>query len=51
MVYVENAGDFRVRLEAVRAVHSGKVIFDRGKLDDSLRHAIEHAHDAEESGR
>jgi hypothetical protein len=32
-VYVENAGDFFVPLDAVEAVHSQKVIFNRGKLD------------------
>ena len=50
VVYVENAGDFRVSFEAVHAVHSRKVIFDCGKLDPSLRRAIGHAHDAEEPG-
>jgi hypothetical protein len=49
-VYVENAGDFRVSREAVRAVHFQKVIFECGKLDDRLRRAIGHAHDAEEPG-
>lgn len=46
-VYVENAGDFRVPIEAVASVHSEKVIFDCGKLDAPLRRAIGHAHDAE----
>ena len=50
VVYVENTGEFRVPLSAVRAVHSKKVIFDCGKLDESLRRAIGHAHDAEEPG-
>lgn len=50
VVYVENAGEFRVPLEAVSAVHSRKVIFDCHKLDDSLRRAIGHAHDAEIPG-
>jgi hypothetical protein len=47
-VYVENAGDFFVPVDAVLAVHSQKVIFDRDKLDDRLRDAIGHAHDAED---
>jgi hypothetical protein len=47
-VYVENAGDFIVSAEAVVAVHSEKVIFDRAKLDAKLRAAIGHAHDAED---
>jgi hypothetical protein len=50
VVYVENAGEFRIPLEAVSAVHSKKVIFDCHKLDPSLRRAIGHAHDAEVPG-
>lgn len=50
VVYVENAGEFRVPRQAVKAVHSGKVIFDCGKLDRHLRRAIGHAHDAEAPG-
>ena len=50
VVYVENAGDFRVPLRAVKAVHSHKVIFDCNQLDDRLRRAIGHAHDAEVPG-
>src|SRR5256886_13878977 len=46
VVYVENAGEFRVPLDAVEAVHSQKVIFDCGKLDRRLRRAIGHAHAA-----
>ena len=48
IVYVENAGEFTVSLEAVRAVHAQKVIVDRAKLDRKLRQAIAHAHDAED---
>ncbi len=51
LVYVENAGDFRIPLEAVQAVHSQKVIFRCDRLDRRLREAIGHAHDAEEPGR
>jgi len=50
VVYVENAGEFRVPLDAVKAVHSQKVIFECGKLDRRLRRAIGHAHDAEVPG-
>ena len=50
VVYVENAGDFPVPLEAVTAVHSQKVIFDCRKLDRRVRKAIGHAHEAEEPG-
>jgi hypothetical protein len=48
--YVENAGDFAVPFDAVESVHSGKVILNCAKLDQRLRRAIGHAHDAEEPG-
>jgi hypothetical protein len=48
VVYVENAGDFFVPLDAVKAVHSQKVIVSADKLDPKLRRAIGHAHDAED---
>ncbi|HXZ86595.1 MAG TPA: hypothetical protein VEI82_14020 [Myxococcota bacterium] len=50
VVYVENAGEFDVPLEAVQAVHAKKVVFDCNKLDARLREAIGHAHDAEVPG-
>jgi len=50
LVYVENAGDFRIPRRAISAVHSQKVIFDCSKLDSRLRKAIGHAHDAEKPG-
>ncbi len=50
VIYVENAGDFAVPLEAVESVHSGKVILKCAKLDPRLRRAIGHAHDAEKPG-
>jgi hypothetical protein len=50
VIYVENAGDFTVPLDAVESVHSGKVIFKCTKLDRRLRQAIGHAHDAEKPG-
>ena len=50
VIYVENAGDFVVPLEAVQAVHAQKVILDCTKLEHRLRQAIGHAHDAEEPG-
>lgn len=49
-VYVENAGDFEVDNAAIRAVHDGKVILDRGRLPEALVDAIAHAHDAEQAG-
>jgi len=50
VIYVENAGDFVVPLEAVQAAHAQKVIVDCRKLEHRLRQAIGHAHDAEEPG-
>ena len=50
VIYVENAGEFTVPIDAVESVHSGKVIFDCSKLDVNLRRAIGHAHDAEKPG-
>ena len=48
VIYVENAGDFDVPLDAVEDVHAQKVILNRAKLDTKLRRAIAHAHDAED---
>jgi hypothetical protein len=50
VIYVENAGDFRVPRAAVEAVHSQKVVLSCAKLDRRLREAINHAHEAEEPG-
>ena len=50
VIYVENAGDFTVPLDAVEAVHSEKVILKCSKLDRRLREAIGHAHEAEKRG-
>ena len=50
VIYVENAGDFPVPLDAMESVHSGKVIFNCARLDHRLRRAIGHAHDAEKPG-
>jgi hypothetical protein len=47
LVYVENAGDFRIPWDAIHAVHSKKVVLACGKLERRLREAIGHAHDAE----
>ncbi|MGC1676953.1 MAG: hypothetical protein WA740_05420 [Candidatus Binataceae bacterium] len=50
VIFVENAGDFTVALDAVEAVHSEKVVLNCAKLDARLRRAIGHAHDAEKPG-
>jgi hypothetical protein len=46
VVYVENAGDFVVPLDAVEVIHSQKVILNCRKLEPRLQEAIGHAHDA-----
>lgn len=50
LIYVENAGPFRVPLEAVREVQEEKVVLDLAKLSDELREAIPRAHAAEQPG-
>jgi len=48
VIYIENAGDFTVPIDAVKGVHSEKVILNVGKLEPGLQRAISHAHDAED---
>jgi hypothetical protein len=50
VVDVENANDvlFFVPFDAIKAVHSQKVIFNCERLDAGLRQAIGHAYEAEE---
>ncbi len=48
LVNVEGAGDFTVPLDQVDAVHHQKVVLTYGKLDEKLRHAIDHAHERED---
>jgi hypothetical protein len=50
LVYIENAGDFRIPAAAVKSVHYQKVIVDCSKLDRPVRDAIGHAHDREAPG-
>jgi hypothetical protein len=50
VVYIENAGEFVVPLDAVKSVHSGKVILDYSRLNRRVQKAIDHAHDAEKPG-
>jgi len=47
-VYVENAGDFRIPLSAVKDVEDERVVLDGSKLDKELRRAIGHAHEDED---
>ena len=51
VIYVENAGEFRVPLTAVDAVHEGKVVLHRAKLELRLQQAIRHAHEGEHEDR
>jgi len=48
VIYVENGGDFRVPLAAVKEVNSEKVVLDSGRLEPQLREAIRRAHSAED---
>ena len=48
IIYVENAGDFEVKLDAIAEAHSEKVILDPGKLEPKLREAIARAHSGED---
>jgi hypothetical protein len=48
VIYVENAGDFRVPLAAVKEVEAEKVVLDSGKLEPKLRDAIRRAHAVED---
>jgi len=43
-IYVEGSGEFTVTVEAIKAVHDGKVILAHDKLDTSLKNAITRAH-------
>ena len=51
VVYVENAGDFVVLPNAIKAVHDQKVILDLSLVDVGLRNAVTHAHDSEQRGK
>lgn len=47
VVNIQNAGDLVLPLDAVRAVHDGKVVLDLEKLDPRVIEALRHVHDAE----
>ena len=47
-VYIENAGDFEVGMDAVMDAHSEKVILDSAKIDPRLKEAIRRAHSGED---
>ena len=48
VVYVENSGDFSVAKDSVAEVVEGKVVLRFDSLENGLKHAITHAHDAED---
>ncbi len=48
VIYVENAGDYEVPMSAVADCHSGKVILDLSKLDETLLEAVRRAHASED---
>ncbi len=48
IVYIEDAGEFRIPIKAVKAAHDGKVMLNKGMLHAELLEAIEHAHDEED---
>ena len=47
LVYVENAGDFVVLPDAIKAVHDQKVIVDLTKVGADMRNAVTHVLDRE----
>jgi len=48
IVYVENAGEFIVPMNAIKSVHDEKVILDPKQLDKALLDAVGHVHDSED---
>ena len=47
VVYVENAGDFKVDGPAVKSAHDGKVVLVREHLSPEFLKAVENAHSKE----
>ncbi len=48
IVYIENAGEFRIDGPTVVSAKNGKLILDPDKLEPKLAEAVEKAHAAEE---
>ena len=48
VVYIENAGDFRIPMAAVKEVEVEKVVLDTVWLDPQTREAIRKAHSGED---
>jgi archaellum component FlaG (FlaF/FlaG flagellin family) len=51
VIYIENTGDVSVSFDAIKAVHSQKVLLDSSKLDPYMREAIAKAHKSEVPGK
>ncbi|GAB2515418.1 hypothetical protein [Lysobacter humi (ex Lee et al. 2017)] len=47
VVNIQNAGDFTLPMDAIRDVHSGKVLLDLDRLAPDVVEALRHVHDAE----
>ncbi|WP_102110158.1 hypothetical protein [Oceaniglobus roseus] len=47
LVHVEGYGEVPVTADQISEAHDGKVMLDMDALNDELRAAIAHAHDAE----
>lgn len=48
VVYVENAGDFKIEGPAVKSAHDGKVILNRDQLSPEFLKAVDGAHSKEQ---
>lgn len=48
VIYIENAGDFAVPMNAVQGVHDEKVILDGAKVGNAVHEAIRRAHKGED---
>ena len=44
IIYIENAGEFRIDGPCVLSAHDGKLILDPRKLETGLARAVESAH-------
>jgi hypothetical protein len=49
VIYIEGAGDFTIKGNAVRASHAGKLVLDPANLEPRLLEAARKAHDSEDS--
>lgn len=47
VVNIQNGGDFKLPMRAIKEVHSGKVLLALDQLPPDVREALRHPHDAE----